>query len=216
MNTEVAIKNTIDLLPVAEQTRIVGNALYRGAQWVGIKRPATAEETRKEYTPIIREVLKSFANIFEADDFANAFRAAANHATAVGKEHYGVMSLEYAVAVFSAWRREKWNVLANSQKTREKMSDADYNRWWEADRLRQLTRVYDAIKDNEPISINPETMLATHIEGRLESLGIPCRRDERWKQPRILTELIQKKGLTLAEFLGNLAKPSGRKSGAAR
>lgn len=206
MGNEVIEKNTIDMLPYEQQVKIVGNALFEGAKHVRIKRPATLPEVKKEWMPIVTEVIKRFASLFTASDFYDAFVAAGNLYITPCVEHYGTMSLEYAAALYNAWRVDKWTLAARAQRAREKTDEAEYNRWWEQDRLDRLTQVYCAIRDGKPISINPDSVLALHIEGRLESLGLPCRREERWKLPQLLTDQIKNKGLTLPDFLGGLAK----------
>lgn len=188
--------------------RIIGNALFAGAQQVGIKLPSEKEEVRKALTPIVKEVRRRFGSIFAATDFTEAFTAAAARETSVAVEHYSRMSLEYALAVFGAWQCEKRRRAEKWRQASAKQSGDDWNKDWERWRRESLVGVYNAIKDGEPLSLNPESALAVQVEGRLERLGYACDHRERWKLPQLLTDAIITRGVSLERFLGRLLPAS--------
>lgn len=204
MSNETTDSRTISTLTEDEQTRIVGNALYLGAQQVGIKLPPAKEEVRKIFSPIVKEVCRRFGSRFAANDFTDAFTAAAAKETAVGVEHYSRMSLEYALAVLGAWQSEKRRRAEQWRQASAKQSGDDWNKDWARWRLNSLAAVYKAIKDGEPLSLNPESALAVQVEGRLEALGYACDHRERWKLPQLLTDAIITRGVSMEKFLGGL------------
>lgn len=206
MSNELIVKKTIDQMPEAEQVVAVARELYRGAGKLNMSvDPATAQ---KVLFPIAKELLRDFAGIFELCDVKDAFDAAVRHEIPVAVNHYGKMSLEFAYSVLNAWRGVKWSRAALTHRAMEAQQAADEKKRWERDRLTRLAAVFNAIKEGRPVTIDPASMLATHIAGRLEAIGVRCAKSE---QLRVLTDLVKTKGLTLNKFLGRLlpaaAKP---------